>query len=173
MVVRRITQKVCKKKTLILITRRQVMKTFFAVIFAALMVCLMTSSPAQAGSDKNWYPVGSTVTTTTNGSAFQWSSHGTAYIFLDITTFSTTDTLTVKLQAQDPASQKFVDVPGAAFAAKTVAGTSMMAIGLGNTAVTNVAVNQLMPFTFRWVFTFAGPAGTITYSLAGSSPSNP
>lgn len=91
------------------------------------------------------------------------------HIVLDVTAASgTTPTLDVKIQRKCPLSDKYVDVPGAAFSQKTATGTDDLVIYPGITAAANRAVSNVISSRFRAVATIAGTTPSFTFTLAGS-----
>lgn len=91
-------------------------------------------------------------------------------LYIDITDKSgTSPTLTVKVQAQDPLSKKWVDVEGAATAAidASSASTARLVLWPGIAASANKLVNTPVPFAWRVVGTVGGSATPkVTYSIA-------
>ena len=88
---------------------------------------------------------------------------------LDITAVTgTTPSMTIKLQAKDPLSGKYVNIPGAAFAAKTATGTSQLTIYPGIAAAANVSVNDALPRDWRAVATITGTTPVFTFSLGAA-----
>lgn len=88
-----------------------------------------------------------------------------AIFVLDITAETGTATLDVKIQYNDEASGKYIDVPGASFAQKTGVGTSQLSVYPGLTASANVAVTQALIKTLRAVRVEAGADSDMTYTL--------
>jgi len=84
---------------------------------------------------------------------------------LDISVEAGTATLDVKFQYRDPINNKYVDVPGAAFAQKSAVGTSQLSIYPGLTASANVAVTQALSKHLRCVAVEAGGSSSMTYTL--------
>jgi len=87
-------------------------------------------------------------------------------LYLDITAASgTTPTLDIKLQTKDPVSDGYVDMPGAAFAQKTGAGSDTLTVypGVGETA--NRSVSDVLPEDWRIVSTIGGTTPSFTYSI--------
>lgn len=90
-------------------------------------------------------------------------------LFLSITAASgTTPTLDVKLQAKDPTSGTYIDVPGAAFAQKTAAGTDSLVIYPGVAATANRSVSTVLPNLWRLVWTIGGTTPSFTFSVGAS-----
>lgn len=90
-----------------------------------------------------------------------------AEFMLDISAVSgTTPTCVVKVQARDPISGNYVDVPGAAFASQNATGTTRLVVHPAITASANVAVAQTLPERFRAVATIGGTTPSFTFSLS-------
>ena len=107
-----------------------------------------------------------TFTASANGADFTNYDAARGYFFLNITAASgTTPSLTLKLQAKCDTTGVYYDVPGAAFAAKTAAGSDMLVVKPGVAAVANQAVSQPVPSTFRWVATITGTTPSFTFTL--------
>lgn len=108
-------------------------------------------------------------TETFNGEDFTNKGHRGINLFLDITAKSgTSPTLDIKLQAKDPTSGNYFDVPGAAFAQKTTTGQAMLTIypGIGETA--NVSVSDVLAAIYRFVATIGGTTPSFTFSLSAN-----
>lgn len=91
------------------------------------------------------------------------------HIVLDITAASgTSPTLDVKVQRFDPASQKWVDLPGGAFAQKTTAGTDDLIIYPGVAETANRSVSDAIAETYKVVWTIAGTTPSFTFSLGAA-----
>lgn len=88
-------------------------------------------------------------------------------LFLDITAVTGTNpTLDVKLQAKDPASDKWFDVTGAAFAQQTGTGTALLTLYPGIKETANDEVSEILPDTWRIATTIGGTdTPTFTFSL--------
>jgi hypothetical protein len=86
---------------------------------------------------------------------------------LDVTAKVDTPTLTVKVQSKDSLSGKYVDIPNAAFAAKTDVSTDELLIYPGCPATANVSVNSALPRVWRVVCTHTD-ADSITYSIGAA-----
>lgn len=88
---------------------------------------------------------------------------------LDVTAASgTSPTLTVKLQAKDAVSGKYVDIAGAAFTAKTAAGTDELVVYPGIAETANETVSDVIPDAWRAVATIGGTTPSFTFSLGAS-----
>lgn len=88
---------------------------------------------------------------------------------LDITAASgTTPTLDIKLQYKDsvPATDIYVDIPGAAFAQKTAAGTDSLTLYPGIAETANRSVSDILSREWRAVATIGGTTPSFTFSLA-------
>lgn len=108
---------------------------------------------------------------TANGSAAFDNQIGARGIHcvLDITAASgTTPTLDVKLQRFDPTSGKYVDLPGAAFAQKTAAGTSDLTIYPGIAETANVSVSDVLTENLKAVWTIGGTTPSFTFTLGAT-----
>lgn len=89
-------------------------------------------------------------------------------VFLDITAKAgTLPTLDVKLQAKDPVSGQYVDIPGAAFAQKTDVGTDTLLAYPGVAETANREVSTCLPSSFRAVATIGGTSPSFTFTLTG------
>jgi hypothetical protein len=86
------------------------------------------------------------------------------WLVLDITT-ATAGTLDCKLQRHDPASGKFVDIPGAAWAQKTTTGTSELVVYPGVAETANVSVSDAITDAWRIVATIV--TGPFVFSISG------
>lgn len=104
---------------------------------------------------------------TANGQSADLSNvaHKGVSLILDITVVSGTPTLDVKLQAKDPISGAYVDIPGAAFAQKTGAGTSMLLVYPGVAETANAEVSTVIPRTWRIAWTIGGGTPSLTFSV--------
>ncbi len=90
------------------------------------------------------------------------------WLFLDVTAASgTTPTLNVRLQRLDPASDTFVDVPGASFTQKTGIVTDELTIYPTMTAAANDIVREHIGEIFQWVAAIGGTSPSFTFSLGG------
>lgn len=91
-------------------------------------------------------------------------------LYIDITDKAgTSPTLTVKVQAQDPLSKNWVDVEGAVTAAidATSNGTARLVLWPGITAVSNKAINAVVPAYWQVVGTVGGSATPkVTFSIS-------
>lgn len=84
-------------------------------------------------------------------------------ISLFVNTTAGAGNVTVKLQAQDPISGNWVDIPNATTAALAGVGTTMLQVHPDVAAVANVAVAAVVPRLLRVSATVAG--ANITYSV--------
>lgn len=103
-----------------------------------------------------------------NGAAFGRAGRDTSGIemFVDVSAIVGTS-LVVKLQAQDPVSLLWVDVPGAVTAAITTVSTTRLVVYPGVTVVANAAVSGPAPDRYRAVATLtAGTSATFSVSVA-------
>ena len=92
-----------------------------------------------------------------------------ALFFLEITLVAgTTPTLDIKLQAKDPTSGQYQDIPGAAFAQKTAAGRDMLAIYPSLIETANKKVSFRLPRVFRFYWTLGGTTPSFTFSIGAS-----
>jgi hypothetical protein len=125
----------------------------FLVALALAAFALVDAAPAiaQTNVQNTCAPVWSaTLTTTTNGSEFENRSYRGARFLLDVTAASgTSPSLTVKFQAYDSVTDKWIDVPGAAFTAKTAVSTDDLTIYPGIAATANEKVSDVLPFKWR------------------------
>lgn len=111
-------------------------------------------------------------TTTTDASAPTaqqgWES---AIFYLDVTVGAATETLTLLIQAWDPASQKYVDYTAFPATAAAFTGTKAYVIAAGATETTNAANVEVqglpVPARFRARVVHSS-TGSWTYSLGAS-----
>ena len=90
-------------------------------------------------------------------------------VYLDITAASgTLPTLDVKLQAKDPASGKYIDIAGAAFAVSIIAGTKVLRMIPGITVVANQDVAASLPYIWRVAYVIGGTTPSFTFSVGAS-----
>ena len=91
-------------------------------------------------------------------------------LFLDVTAVSgTSPTLDVKLQAKDPVTNSYVDIPGAAFSQKTGVSTDSLTVYPGVAETANRSVSDVIPLTWRAVATVGGsvtPTATASLGVA-------
>ena len=96
------------------------------------------------------------------------SSRGLSF-FVNISAISgASTTLTVKIQAKDPASGNYVDIPGAATVALSAVGIVMVQVGMGLAPVANQAVAAFVPRTYRFVYTVGGGAPLVSFTVGVS-----
>lgn len=89
-------------------------------------------------------------------------------LYLDITAVTgTTPTMDIKLQSFDKLSEKWFDIPGAAFAQKTATGQSTLTIYPSVTDTANESVADILPDTWRIVVTLGGTSPVFTFTLGG------
>jgi hypothetical protein len=91
-------------------------------------------------------------------SADQTNLYGNAVQVVVDLTVMTTATVTTTIQGKDAASGKYYTL--LAGAAKTSTGTTLMTVGPGTTAATNVVANLQLPKTWRVSTVIANNAGT-------------
>ena len=90
-------------------------------------------------------------------------------VYLDITAASgTLPTLDVKLQTKDPASGKYIDIAGAAFAVSIIAGTKVLRMIPGITVVANQDVAASLPYIWRVAYVIGGTTPSFTFSVGAS-----
>jgi hypothetical protein len=90
-------------------------------------------------------------------------------LVLDITAKDgTSPTLNVKVQAKDATSEKYIDIPGAAFAQKTDTGTDSLVVYPGVEETANRSVSDVIPRQWRAVATLGGTDPEFTFSLGAS-----
>lgn len=88
--------------------------------------------------------------------------HRGLHLVIDLTVLAATETVTPKIQGQDPASGKWYDLlVGAAIAAT---GTPVLKLYPGITVAANVSVSDVLPTTWRVVLTHSS-TGAHTYSV--------
>ena len=106
-------------------------------------------------------------TATANSARFRRDVNTTGIaVTVDVTAVSgTSPTLTVKLQAYDQVSGKYIDVPGAVTASITGTTTARYVVHPAITASSNVAVAQVCPEMFRLVATIGGTTPSFTMSV--------
>lgn len=108
-------------------------------------------------------------TTSGNSDDFTELSEIGSIFYLNITAASgTTPTLDLRLQARIAAGV-YIDVPGASFSQKTTTGLDSLAIHPALTPVANRAVSQVLPTTYRWVWTIAGTTPSFTFTIVEDS----
>lgn len=89
-------------------------------------------------------------------------------LYLDITAVTgSSPTLDIKLQSFDKLSEKWFDIPAAAFAQKTGTGQDDLTIYPTVTDTANESVADLLPDTWRIVATLGGTDPVFTFSLGG------
>lgn len=109
------------------------------------------------------------LTTTTNGTDQINTNYRGVIWTMDITAVTgTTPTLDVKAQLKDPLSGKYVDIPSTAFAQKTATGTDTLCIYPGITTTANRQVSNVLPRTYRLVYTISGTTPSFTLSVGAS-----
>lgn len=109
-------------------------------------------------------------TATTNGADQNNVRHRGVQLVLDITAVSgTAPTLDVKVQCKDDISDKYVDIPGAAFAQKTAAGTDRLLIYPGVAETANKEISDILPKRWRVVATIGGTTPSFTFSLGAQA----
>ena len=86
-------------------------------------------------------------------------------LFLNISDDNGVYTLDVKLQALEPVSDTWIDIPGAAFAQAAATGSQMLSLAPGLSASANVRVNDRLPGAWR-AFATVGGAGDCTFSVS-------
>lgn len=91
-----------------------------------------------------------------------------ALVIVDISAVSgTSPTLTVKLQAKDPISGHYADIPGATTTALNATGTTLLVVYPGAAVTANSSVSQPLPRTWRVAYTLGGSASpTVTASVS-------
>lgn len=99
--------------------------------------------------------------------ADQVSSGDSAVIVIDATAAAATPSVVFTVQGKDAVSGKYYTI--LASAAVTGISTTVLRVGPGLTAATNLAVNDIMPTVWR-VSVAAGDADSLTYSLGASVP---
>lgn len=89
------------------------------------------------------------------------------HIVLDITAASgTTPTLDVRVQRFDYLSQKWIDLPSAAFAQKTGTGTDDLVIYPGVAETANRSVSDVIGKEIRLAWTIGGTTPSFTFTLS-------
>lgn len=90
-------------------------------------------------------------------------------LHLDVTAVAgTLPTLDVKVQAKDPVSGAYVDLPGAAFVTKSVAGSDTLTIYPGVAESAGRLESAVLPRTWRAVATIGGTSPSFTFSVAAT-----
>lgn len=108
------------------------------------------------------------VTATGNSGDLTNREYRGVVLTLDIDAASgTTPTLDVKLQGTDGLGN-YVDIAGAAFAQKTGAGTSTLTVYPGVAETANVSVSDVLPRTYRVVWTVGGTTPSFTFSVGAA-----
>lgn len=101
-------------------------------------------------------------TATVTGDAQLNRGHRGLHLIVDLTVLAAAETVTPKLQGQDPASGKWYDLlVGAAISAT---GTNVYKVYPGIAAVANGAASDVVPATWRVVLTHSS-TGAHTYSV--------
>lgn len=114
------------------------------------------------------FPSAARTATFSGKEIFNDGHHLGVKLYLDITASGgTTPTLDLKLQSFDRLSQKWFDIPGAAFAQKTTTGQSTLTVYPGLTETVNEAISDVTPDIWRAVATIGGTSPTFTFSLGG------
>lgn len=89
-------------------------------------------------------------------------------LYLDITAVTgTTPTMDVKLQAKDPVSEKYFDIPGATFGQVTGTGQHVLTLYPGIDTSQTDASSSLIPRVYRAAYTLGGTTPNFTFSLGG------
>lgn len=105
-------------------------------------------------------------TATANGTTITNASGRGAMFYVNVTAASgTTPTLVVQLQVQDPVSLSWIDISGAATAAITGTGLSMLTVAPGISEAANTKVSQGLPRTYRFRWTIGGTSPSFTFSI--------
>lgn len=122
-------------------------------------------------SDPNTYttvfPSAARTATATSGNIRGGRALGAIFTLYVSAASGTTPTLDVKVQAQDPASRQWYDIPGAAFAQQVAATTAPLDLVLypGVVATANRSVLQPARRTMRVVATIGGTSPSFTFSV--------
>jgi hypothetical protein len=98
------------------------------------------------------------VTVSTDGGDMENNSGHSAIIVIDITALTGGGTATFTLQGKDPHSAKYYNILASTALAGT--GTTILRVGAGLTAAANLVVNDIMPKTFRVIYTEGATAVT-------------
>lgn len=89
-----------------------------------------------------------------------------AYLFINVSAVTgTSPTLTVKVQAQDPVSAGWTDLPGAVTASIIATGLYLLALHPAMPDVANSKVSVPLPRTYRLVWTIGGTTPSFTFSV--------
>jgi hypothetical protein len=108
-------------------------------------------------------------TATGSGAAITNHNARGVQLFVNVGTVTgTTPTLVVRVQAQDPVSSNWVDIPGAATASITATtGTTpvLLTIYPGTTATANSVINLPLPRTYRLAWVVGGTTPSFTFSV--------
>ena len=109
----------------------------------------------------------SAMTATTNGADFTNLRHRGIVFYLNITANAgTSETLDIKLQGKCPVSAVYHDITGAALAQQTGTASLTLTVYPGIAETANRAVNDVLPGTYRLVYTVGGSAGqSFTFSV--------
>lgn len=109
-------------------------------------------------------------TATGNGSAQTNSSARGVALFVNISAITgTSPTLVVKVQAKDPVSGNYVDLPSAETASLTATGTTLLLIYPGAAAIANSVVSSALPKDWRVAWTIGGTGPNITFSVGAQT----
>lgn len=104
-------------------------------------------------------------TTTATGTTITNFNARGLLLFVNVTAIGGTPTLVVRLQAQDPVSLNWVDIPGAATATISTVSTTMLTMYPGAPATANVSVNGPLPRVFRAAWVIGGGTPSLTFSV--------
>lgn len=89
-------------------------------------------------------------------------------LYLDVTAVTgTSPTLNVKLQAKDPTTDGYFDIPGAFFSEVSSTGKHVLTVYPGADVAQTDASGSAVPRTYRVAFTLGGTDPDFTFSLGG------
>lgn len=111
-----------------------------------------------------------TATANSDDFAFDGIDYAGVLVYLNISAASgTTPTLVVKLQAKDPVSGSYTDIPGAAFASKNTTGADTLTVHPAATASANRVVSHTVPRIMRAVATIGGTTPSFTFTVVAQA----
>lgn len=123
------------------------------------------SAPALAGPEFTVLASAARTTTTSSADLVNYDARGVR-LYLDVSAASgTTPTLDCKVQGKDPVTGDYVDLPGAAFAQKTAAGSDDLTVYPGIAETANETVSDVLGKTWRVTCAIAGTSPSFTFSI--------
>jgi hypothetical protein len=89
---------------------------------------------------------------------FNAQFHSAQFLLNVLSLSGTNPTLSPAIQAQDPASGTFVNLPGGTFLTRTATGITVFEIGPGLLNIVGRSKNGFLPARFRFFYTIGGTA---------------